>query len=214
MKKIQLLLIGLLAFNVLYAQKDTITKVRELGIYSSGIVFKFGNPDFLWVIRVNSLNVTLPATSKDSVNYQATLPNGQTQPQTSSNQKYTGMGLGFNIGFEKYHKIIDKLSRYYGALCGLGYSYYQNNFPQQHYKNISNTFTPSIGIRLGLKYDLSTHFKIATDLSPTLTYTHQIIENDQYGISSYTIEKYSYNNIYSTIALNLLNPTFTLTYCF
>jgi hypothetical protein len=155
MKKIIWLLFALPA--IAFGQNGA-ARMREIGLnFSSlgdgggfGIRYKQG-PDRL-VLRLTALSVR-QSFDQASGAY-----------AVSTKNKYIGMGTG--MGFERRHRIDEKLTLYWGAETNLTYSSYNGDRSGANYYNNSHLGSIAVSVIGGAYYRMGVNFFIAAEINP------------------------------------------------
>jgi hypothetical protein len=217
MKKIQLFALCISAFGVVntYAQENT-GNIKELGLSSTsltsgfGVTYNWGKSDFRWSLRGTTLTGSIPTNKPDSINYTNAVGGYSTNyVSTSSNYNF-----GLNLGFEKYRPITEKLFCYWGVNIFGSYAYSVSN--SWNTKTSSYTIQPGVGLRLGMKYDITPKVSFRADINPNVYYALGKATN------YYNIRKnsgpnpYNYSNPTDKLYFNLTSTavTFTISYRF
>jgi hypothetical protein len=121
-----------------------------------GLVFKTGSPKTLLRLSLLALNIN------SYHNYG--------QDKDSIDQKMTGMGAGFLIGFEKRIPVVQNFNLCLGS--GIGISYYYNKQDDGNYKVTHWSIDPEINFIFGAVYQAGQHFIISFEITPALVYSY------------------------------------------
>ena len=191
------LLVVLIVADLSYAQDQKPLIVRELGLTFAnlnnfGIRYKCGNQKTL--LRLTALSVDLSAN------------NTWGRSQDSIENKSTGFGFGFNIGFEKRIPVVPKFNLILGSDFGIRYNYnkYKNDDIYSSYRFQKQwSVTPGIYFIFGAGYQIGTNFILSIEVSPSLTYTFGKEEFTRYGIETITTQ--------SDLAFGLSNNSASIT---
>ena len=171
----------LLAFlpTVLKAQRDT-GKIREAGLgfsnlNSFSIAYQWGTPKTIYSFSVMSFSLSAPKNSSN---------NGD-DTNTISNSTSNGVNINFSLAFSitKAKRLSPKLDFLHGGIIGTGFGYMHNNSSDYSgsgpvltssysSKNTTYSYTPFVGIVLGLRYAISNLFYVYAEVSPRIYYTY------------------------------------------
>lgn len=185
----------------LQAQDVQPSRIHEIGISfnnlnSFGLRYKWGNDTTLYRITGLVLNGSYAKASPDSLG--------------SVN---SGVGFGFNIGFEKRKPIINNLSFYDGLELQTSCNYSYSNVNTYYIWN-EKLFQVDggLGIVLGLSYKVSSTIYLDVEVVPDIMYTYKTDKINQNGGGATTKTTKTRT---STFSLNLSNTVnLTLSYRF
>jgi len=145
--------------TLLFAQDKTPSKAREFGLTFSnldnfGILYKTGNDKTLLRLSLLALNLNTYHDYGRDID--------------SIDHKYTGMGAGFRIGFEKRILLVKNLNLILGSEIGISYS--SNRQEDDNYKITQWNLSPGADFIFGVAYQPGEHFIISAEVTPGLAY--------------------------------------------
>jgi hypothetical protein len=163
MKKL-FLIISILFFSGMtatFAQDKAPARFRELGLAFSnldnfGLRYKTGTQKTMLRLTAVVLNLRLDH------NY------GRTQD--SIDNKMTGAGAGFGIGFEKHITLVEHFDLLLGSDLGFSYNYTKVN--SNGYKSTQWTVVPSLKFVFGAAYQVGQHIVLSAEITPGFYYDY------------------------------------------
>jgi len=165
--------------TMLKAQSDT-GKIREVGLgfsnlNSFNIAYQWGTRKTLYSFSVTSIAFSAPASSSNDFNDTISGNN------STSNETSISFSLAFSI--VKAKKLSPKLDFLHGVILGTGLGYSQSSSTNFSYSGVISitsstsedktySYTPFIGVVLGVRYALSNLFYIYAEISPRIYYDY------------------------------------------